>query len=165
MLCLSPDRCVAQQPRVSTHDRTKAGGGRRRRRARAVTARGDENAPLHSPQLTQRRTHPAVIHSTPAGEQQRPRVRRSHEEKTRGQDDCIPTNGLIKRDSVSNIGHVTRWQPVDRSSSCFRYVTLATTFEIPDQSGNPILISQLRSRYCAAGERRQNLNLYGLTQL
>ena len=47
----------------------------------------------------------------------------------------------------------------------FVTVTLATTFEIPDQSGNPILISPLRSRYCAAGERRQNLNLYGLTQL
>jgi hypothetical protein len=87
----------------------------------AVRARGVENAPLHSPQLTQRRTHPAVIHSTPAGEQQRPRIRRCHEEKTRGQADCIPTGGLTKRDGVSNIGQITRWQPVDRSSSCFRY--------------------------------------------
>ena len=113
----------------------------------AVRARGDENAPLHSPQLTQRRTHPAVIHSTPAGEQQRPRIRRCHEEKTRGQADCIPTSGLIKRDDVSDIGHGTVRQPVDRSSSCFRTVTLATTFGVRDQSGNPTLISQLRSRY------------------
>ena len=42
------------------------------------------NAPLHSPKLTQRRAHPAVVNSTPAGERQRPRVRRGHEEKTRG---------------------------------------------------------------------------------
>jgi hypothetical protein len=125
--------------------RREEDGGRRR--ARAVTARGDENAPLHSPQLTQRRTHPAVIHSTPAGEQQRPRVRRSHEEKTRGQDDCTPTSGLIKRDEISNIGHVTGCQPVDRSSHDFVTVTLATTFEMRDQSGNPILINSLRSRY------------------
>jgi hypothetical protein len=85
------------------------------------SARDDENAPLHSPKLTQRRTHPAVIYSTPAGERKRPRVRRCHEEKTRGQADCIPTRGLTKRDGVSNIGQTTRWQPVDRSSSCFRY--------------------------------------------
>jgi hypothetical protein len=57
-------------------------------------ARDDESAPLHSPELTQRRTHPAVIYSTPAGEQQRPRIRRSHEEKIRGGVQCIPTRRL-----------------------------------------------------------------------
>ena len=46
--------------------------------------RDDESAPLHSPKLTQGRAHPAVVYSTPAGERQRPRVRRGHEEKTRG---------------------------------------------------------------------------------
>ena len=40
--------------------------------------------PLHSPKLTQRRAHPAVVYSTPAGERERPRVRRGHVEKTRG---------------------------------------------------------------------------------
>jgi hypothetical protein len=59
-------------------------------------ARDDENAPLHSQQLTQRRTHPAVIYSTPAGERQRPRVRRSHEEKTRAGVESCPTIGLEK---------------------------------------------------------------------
>ena len=62
------------------------GGGKR---ASAITSpkgqtRDDESAPLHSPKLTQRRAHPAVVYSTPAGERQRPRVRRCHEEKTRG---------------------------------------------------------------------------------
>jgi hypothetical protein len=120
----------------------------------AVRARGVENAPLHSPQLTQRRTHPAVIHSTPAGEQQRPRIRRCHEEKTRGQADCIPTGGLTKRDGVSNIGHGLVRQPVDLSSSCFGTVTLATTFwstrsirQSNSDQPAPILLR-------AAGERR-----------
>jgi hypothetical protein len=113
----------------------------------AVRARGVENAPLHSPQLTQRRTHPAVIHSTPAGEQQRPRIRRCHEEKTRGQADCIPTSSLIKRDGVSDIGHSTVRQPVITVRHAFGTVTLATTFGVRDQSGNPTLISQLRTRY------------------
>ena len=114
----------------------------------AVRARGDENAPLHSPQLTQRRTHPAVIHSTPAGEQQRPRFRRCHEEKTRGQADCIPTSGLIKRDGVSNIGHSTVRQRVERGSSCFRYRDFGHNFGVRDQSGNPTLISQLDHAMC-----------------
>jgi hypothetical protein len=62
------------------------GGGKR---ASAITSpkgqtRDDESAPLHSPKLTQGRAHPAVVYSTPAGERQRPRVRRCHEEKTRG---------------------------------------------------------------------------------
>ena len=85
------------------------------------------NAPLHSPKLTQRRTHPAVIYSTPAGERERPRVRRCHEEKTRGRAHCIPTRGLTKRDDVSNIGRAAVAQPIAFSSSCFRYRDLATS--------------------------------------
>jgi len=57
-------------------------------------ARDDVNTPLHSPKLTQRRAHPAVINSAPAGERERPRVRRSHEEKTRAGVVCNPTGCL-----------------------------------------------------------------------
>jgi hypothetical protein len=53
--------------------------------------RDDEGAPLHSLKLTQGRAHPAVVYSTPAGERQRPRVRRGHEEKTRGEASLLPT--------------------------------------------------------------------------
>jgi hypothetical protein len=67
----------------------------RRGRSRACDqARDDKEAPLHSPKLTQRRAHPAVVYSTPAGERERPRVRRSHEEKTRGGGGRFPTAGL-----------------------------------------------------------------------
>jgi hypothetical protein len=69
--------------------------------------RDDESAPLHSPKLTQRRAHPAVVYSTPAGERQRPRVRRGHVEKTRGGVGPLPT-------SVSN--YETSSQILDTSS-------------------------------------------------
>jgi hypothetical protein len=62
--------------------------------------------PLHSPKLTQRRAHPAVVYSTPAGERERPRVRRGHVEKTRGGDLPIPT-------VVSN--HETAFQSLNRA--------------------------------------------------
>jgi hypothetical protein len=65
---------------------------RGRPRAEEGQTRDDESAPLHSPKLTQRRAHPAVVHSTPAGERQRPRVRRGHEQKTRGGGTSIPTS-------------------------------------------------------------------------
>ena len=91
-------------------------------------ARDDENAPLHSPKLTQRRTHPAVIYSTPAGERKRPRVHRSHEEKTRGEADCIPTSGLTKRDGVSNIGQRPDRNRLIGVRRAFVTVTSATTF-------------------------------------
>jgi hypothetical protein len=82
--------------------------------------------PLHSPKLTQRRAHPAVVNSTPAGERERPRVRRGHVEKTRG-------GGLPSPTIVSN--HETAFQILNRSPSLsgrrsvchpFVIVTLAT---------------------------------------
>ena len=63
-------------------------------RSPQVKARDDVNASLHSPKLTQRRAHPAVVNSTPAGERQRPRIRRGHEEKIRGGVLRIPTTCL-----------------------------------------------------------------------
>ena len=54
-------------------------------------ARDEKNASLHSPKLTQRRAHPAVVYSTPAGERRRPHIRRGHEEKIRGAPTRIPT--------------------------------------------------------------------------
>ena len=69
------------------------GGGRYEPYGVKVSRRRE--APLHSLKLTQRRTHPAVVYSTPAGERQRPRVRRGHEEKTRGAGELIPTRRPI----------------------------------------------------------------------
>ena len=62
--------------------------------------------PLHSPKLTQRRAHPAVVYSTPAGERERPRVRRGHVEKTRGRIWPLPRRGLKLRDHVPKSGHI-----------------------------------------------------------
>ncbi len=76
-------------------DQEPHGSGSRRR-----------STPLHSPKLTQGRAHPAVVNSTPAGERQRPRVRRGHVEKTRG-------GGLPPQQSVSN--HETSSQILNRS--------------------------------------------------
>ena len=81
--------------------------------------------PLHSPKLTQRRAHPAVVYSTPAGERERPRVRRGHVENTRGGDLPIPT-------VVSN--HETAFQSLNRSplrsgrgSVCHPFVIVTLT--------------------------------------
>jgi hypothetical protein len=129
------------------------------------SARDDENAPLHSPKLTQRRTHPAVIYSTPAGERKRPRVRPCHEQKTRGLAERIPTRRLIKRDSVSNIGRSALVQPVGLSLSCFRYRALAAVCTAAPPTGQSLPDQTRQSALCAASERRQNFNLYGLSQL
>ena len=69
--------------------------------------RDDESAPLHSPKLTQRRAHPAVVYSTPAGERQRPRVRRGHEQKSRGGVRSVPTLCFISRDGVPDNGRLS----------------------------------------------------------
>ena len=127
------------------------------------SARDDENAPLHSPKLTQRRTHPAVIYSTPAGERERPRVRRCHEEKTRGRAHCIPTRGLTKRDDVSNIGRAAVAQPIAFSSSCFRYRDLGHKLA-PRLAYRAARLGS-ESALRPTGERGQNFNLYGLSQL
>ena len=76
-------------------DQEPHGSGSRRR-----------STPLHSPKLTQGRAHPAVVNSTPAGERQRPRVRRGHVEKTRG-------GGLPPQQPVSN--HETSSQILNTS--------------------------------------------------
>jgi len=77
-----------------TDDRTRSVSEALATRARKGQARDDVNAPLHSPKLTQRRAHPAVVNSAPAGERKRPRVRRSHEQKTRGGVRRSPTGCL-----------------------------------------------------------------------
>ena len=106
-----------------------AGGGRRAAttRAQCGQARDGKNAPLHSPQLTQRRTHPAVVYSTPARERQRPRVRRSHEEKTRGGIECSPTTCLGMRYGVPNIGRVLRHNRLLHHRHAFVILTSATS--------------------------------------
>src|SRR6187551_1831326 len=77
---------------------------RRRSGARRGQARDDENAPLHSPKLTQRRAHPAVVNSAPAGERKLTRVRRGHVEKTRGHKLGNPTGHLKYRYGIPYFG-------------------------------------------------------------
>ena len=90
-------------------------------RAWTDEARDDENAPLHSPKLTQRRALPAVVNSTPAGERKRPRVRRSHEENIRGVVLLIPTVCLKYRYCVSHFGCNGSSSVVKVASSLIRY--------------------------------------------
>jgi hypothetical protein len=140
---------------------------RGRRSGAVVRARDDEDAPLHSPKLTQRRAHPAVVHSTPAGEPKRPRVRRSHEEKTRGGVGRFPTVRLAWRDCVSSFGHFGLAVPPVSSSSCFRYQD-SCHYSSPSARRAAALFAprwEGLGALSAAGKRRQYLNLYGRSEL
>jgi hypothetical protein len=141
----------------------RGGGGKR---ASAITSpkgqtRDDESAPLHSPKLTQGRAHPAVVYSTPAGERQRPRVRRCHEEKTRGGVSLLLT-------FISN--YETAFQILDtwclrRGLGAVRHVSLSCPLphgrvvRPPRRRGFRSIAS--RPNYLSTTcERRQNLNSY-----
>ena len=107
-------------------------------RAWTDEARDDEKAPLHSPKLTQRRAHPAVVNSTPAGERKRPRVRRSHEENIMGVVLLTPTVCLKCRYCVSHFGIMVSSSVIEFASSL---ISLCRLLSIAEQS-----MGQLRVR-------------------
>jgi len=74
--------------------------------------------------LTQRRAHPTVVNSTPAGERQRPRVRRCHEEKTRAGLRTSPTSCLRCRYCVSQFGRTAHAGLFELDLSSIRYRNL-----------------------------------------
>jgi hypothetical protein len=131
----------------------------------AVRLETTKCAPLHSLKLTQRRTHPAVIYSTPAGERQRPRVRRSHERRL-GVEPRAPQQGVSRCKTRFQILESQRYGSrfvVVRHA--FVIVTSATGLEVFDGSHIQSWPMPPAALLAPTGERRKNFNLYGLAQL
>ena len=145
------------------------------------------SAPLHSPKLTQRRAHPAVVYSTPAGERKRPRVRRGHVEKTRGRIWPLPRRGLKLRDHVPKSGHtllkagglahssrsvIVTWphgrDVSDPQTSTSLDIRIGRTIYLPPAKGGKICLDdvvEMRIRPLIAGQSKGFSNGSGLEPL
>jgi hypothetical protein len=101
-----------------------------------------------------------VVYSTPAGERRRPRVRRSHEEKTRGGVLTIPRFVSITETGFQIVDSATGWRSSRDANSDFPHRLEPCGF-----GGPPAAAGDAVAALSATGERRQDFNLYGLAEL